>query len=75
MMTTDNAGGILKIFYIGTDPRQVKDVFTTSKRPKPKRGVLDVLVDPNDLLREQRIRRLMKRVAKLKQMAEAIVQP
>jgi len=61
---------ILKDFYIPSDARSVKDLFTTSKKP-PRRGVLSTIPQDQD---EIRVRRLLERVRKLRIMARQIAE-
>jgi hypothetical protein len=61
---------ILKDFYIPSDARSVKDLFTTSKK-RPRRGVLSNIPQDQD---EIRIRRLLERVRKLRIMAKKLAE-
>jgi len=61
---------ILKDFYIPSDARSVKDLFTTSKR-RPRRGVLSIIPQDQD---EMRIRKLLARVRKLRIMTKRLVE-
>jgi hypothetical protein len=61
---------ILKDFYIPSDARSVKDLFTTSKR-RPRRGVLSIIPQDRD---EMRIRKLLERVRKLRIMTRKLVE-
>ena len=61
---------ILKDFYIPSDARSVKDLFTTSKR-RPRRGVLSNIPQDQD---EMRIRKLLARVRKLRIMTRRLVE-
>jgi hypothetical protein len=61
---------ILKDFYIPSDARSVKDLFTTSKR-RPRRGVLSIIPQDQD---EMRIRKLLARVRKLRIMVKQLAE-
>jgi hypothetical protein len=61
---------ILKDFYIPSDARSVKDLFTTSKK-RPRRGVLSNIPQDRD---EIRIRKLLERVRKLRIMARRMAE-
>jgi len=61
---------ILKDFYIPSDARSVKDLFTTSKR-RPRRGVLSNIPQDRD---EMRIRKLLERVRKLRIMTKRMIE-
>ena len=59
---------ILKDFYMPSDARSVKDLFTTTKK-QPRRGVLSFIPQDRD---EIRVRRLLERVRKLRIQAKQL---